>query len=57
MTVISSNLGYPRLGEHREWKHLLEHFWKGQLDATQFHATAKQLRLANLKSNKRWESI
>lgn len=49
MTVISSNLGYPRLGEHREWKHLLEHFWKGQLDATQFHATAKQLRLANLK--------
>ncbi|WP_338209200.1 5-methyltetrahydropteroyltriglutamate--homocysteine S-methyltransferase [Lactiplantibacillus paraxiangfangensis] len=49
MTVISSNLGYPRLGEHREWKHLLEHFWKGQLDTATFHAQAKQLRLANLK--------
>ncbi|RRK10455.1 5-methyltetrahydropteroyltriglutamate--homocysteine S-methyltransferase [Lactiplantibacillus garii] len=52
MTVISSNLGYPRLGEHREWKHLLEHFWKGQLDAQEFHATAKQLRLANLKKQR-----
>ncbi|WP_048000619.1 5-methyltetrahydropteroyltriglutamate--homocysteine S-methyltransferase [Lactiplantibacillus herbarum] len=49
MTIINSSLGYPRLGEHREWKHLLEHFWKGQLDSTTFHATAKQLRLANLK--------
>jgi len=49
MTIISSNLGYPRLGEHREWKHLLEHYWRHQLSATDFHAAAKQLRLANLK--------
>ncbi|VDG33670.1 5-methyltetrahydropteroyltriglutamate--homocysteine methyltransferase [Lactobacillus plantarum JDM1] [Lactiplantibacillus mudanjiangensis] len=48
MTVISSNLGYPRLGEHREWKHLLEHYWRHDLDEDQFHATAKTLRLANL---------
>ncbi|AVK62331.1 5-methyltetrahydropteroyltriglutamate--homocysteine S-methyltransferase [Lactobacillus sp. CBA3605] len=49
MTVISSNLGYPRLGEHREWKHLLEHFWQQRLAAPEFHATAKKLRLINLK--------
>lgn len=52
MTIINSNLGYPRLGEHREWKHLLEHFWKGQLDNVTFHATAKKLRLANLKKQR-----
>ncbi|MFC6180054.1 5-methyltetrahydropteroyltriglutamate--homocysteine S-methyltransferase [Lactiplantibacillus daowaiensis] len=49
MTVISSNLGYPRLGEHREWKHLLEHYWRHDFGTDEFHATAKQLRLANLK--------
>ncbi|BDZ30669.1 5-methyltetrahydropteroyltriglutamate--homocysteine S-methyltransferase [Lactiplantibacillus sp. WILCCON 0030] len=49
MTVISSNLGYPRLGEHREWKHLLEHYWQHKLSDADFHTTAKQLRLANLK--------
>lgn len=52
MTIINSNLGYPRLGEHREWKHLLEHFWKGQLDNATFHANAKKLRLANLKKQR-----
>lgn len=52
MTVISSNLGYPRLGEHREWKHLLEHFWQGKLDEPEFHATAKRLRLTNLKKQR-----
>ncbi|MFC6293861.1 5-methyltetrahydropteroyltriglutamate--homocysteine S-methyltransferase [Lactiplantibacillus daoliensis] len=49
MTVISSNLGYPRLGEHREWKHLLEHYWQHRLTDDEFHANAKKLRLANLK--------
>ncbi|MFC6164741.1 5-methyltetrahydropteroyltriglutamate--homocysteine S-methyltransferase [Lactiplantibacillus dongliensis] len=49
MTIINSNLGYPRLGEHREWKHLLEHYWRQQLSADDFHAAAKRLRLANLK--------
>ncbi|MFC6201506.1 5-methyltetrahydropteroyltriglutamate--homocysteine S-methyltransferase [Lactiplantibacillus nangangensis] len=49
MTVISSNLGYPRLGEHREWKHLLEHYWQHKLSDADFHAKSKALRLANLK--------
>ncbi|MCO6183155.1 5-methyltetrahydropteroyltriglutamate--homocysteine S-methyltransferase [Leuconostoc fallax] len=47
--VKSSNLGYPRLGEQREWKKLLESFWKGNTDTETFEATAKNLRIANLK--------
>lgn len=48
-TVKSSNLGYPRLGEHREWKKLLESYWQGKIDEAQFNETAKKLRLINLK--------
>ncbi|GAA3331121.1 hypothetical protein GCM10020331_086400 [Ectobacillus funiculus] len=28
----SSNLGYPRIGEKREWKQALEQFWAGKLE-------------------------
>ena len=28
MTIININLGYPRLGEHREWKHYWNTFGK-----------------------------
>jgi len=52
MAVISSNLGYPRLGEHREWKHLLEHYWQHKLTDAEFHVAAKKLRLANLKKER-----
>ena len=48
-TVKSSNLGYPRLGEQREWKKLLESFWKEDIDVSTFEKTAKALRLTNLK--------
>ncbi|QBR47297.1 5-methyltetrahydropteroyltriglutamate--homocysteine S-methyltransferase [Leuconostoc kimchii] len=47
--VKSSNLGYPRLGEQREWKKLLESFWKEEIDISTFEKTAKILRLNNLK--------
>lgn len=29
--IKSSNLGYPRIGEKREWKRALESFWKGDI--------------------------
>jgi len=48
-TVKSSNLGYPRLGEHREWKKLLESYWKGDVTEKEFHVTSKEIRLTNLK--------
>ncbi len=47
--VKSSNQGYPRLGEKREWKFLLEHLWSHKIDAAEFTAQTKALRLANLK--------
>lgn len=30
--VKVSNLGYPRLGEQREWKQAIEAFWAGNLE-------------------------
>ena len=30
MSIKSSNLGYPRIGENREWKKSLELFWAGK---------------------------
>ena len=29
--IISSSLGYPRIGENREWKRALEAFWRKKL--------------------------
>lgn len=29
--VKVSNLGYPRLGENREWKKLIEFYWAGDI--------------------------
>ena len=34
--LINNNLGYPRIGENREWKKALEAFWAGKLDESQF---------------------
>ncbi len=48
MTQISS-LGYPRLGENREWKKLIESYWAGQISKEDLFAQAKELRLEFLK--------
>ncbi|WP_338723086.1 5-methyltetrahydropteroyltriglutamate--homocysteine S-methyltransferase [Devosia sp. XK-2] len=40
----SANLGFPRIGLHRELKKALEAFWKGESGAAALHATAAQLR-------------
>ena len=29
--VNVSNLGYPRLGENREWKKMIESYWSGTI--------------------------
>lgn len=42
MTQIS-NLGYPRLGENREWKFLIESYWTSNISQEQL--------LKNLKSS------
>ncbi|WP_046214447.1 5-methyltetrahydropteroyltriglutamate--homocysteine S-methyltransferase [Paenibacillus wulumuqiensis] len=47
--VLSSNLGYPRLGEQREWKKTLESYWSGKTDKENFLDTMKSLRLDHLR--------
>ncbi|WP_017813130.1 5-methyltetrahydropteroyltriglutamate--homocysteine S-methyltransferase [Paenibacillus shenyangensis] len=47
--VLSSNLGYPRLGEQREWKKTLESYWSGKSDKATFLDTMKSLRLDHLR--------
>lgn len=49
MTFRTSSLGYPRIGENREWKKALEAFWAGQIDEAQLLDTTKKLRIENLK--------
>ena len=48
MTKVSS-LGYPRLGENREWKKLIEAYWAGKVSKNDLFAGAKELRLDFLK--------
>ncbi len=48
----SSNLGYPRIGEKREWKKLLEAHWSGKIDAAELGSETKKLRLEYLKKQR-----
>ncbi|MBE1553916.1 5-methyltetrahydropteroyltriglutamate--homocysteine S-methyltransferase [Sporosarcina limicola] len=48
-TVKSSSIGYPRIGEKREWKKALEKFWKGASTEAELLAETKALRLDGLR--------
>lgn len=48
MTKISS-LGYPRLGENREWKKLIESYWSKKITQQELFEGAKALRTDFLK--------
>lgn len=50
--VKSSNLGYPRIGEKREWKKALEQFWSKKLSEEAFLKRIKELRLSYLEKQK-----
>ncbi|WP_160725784.1 5-methyltetrahydropteroyltriglutamate--homocysteine S-methyltransferase [Bacillus sp. USDA818B3_A] len=50
--MISSNLGYPRIGEKREWKKTLEQFWAGQLEKELFLKQMEDFRLRQLQKQK-----
>ncbi|PLS01876.1 5-methyltetrahydropteroyltriglutamate--homocysteine S-methyltransferase [Neobacillus cucumis] len=45
----SSNLGYPRIGEKREWKKSLEQFWAGKIEKEQFLSQMEEFRLQHLQ--------
>jgi 5-methyltetrahydropteroyltriglutamate--homocysteine methyltransferase len=42
--TVSANLGFPRIGAHRELKFALESYWKGATSKSDLLATAAQLR-------------
>ncbi|GGG93631.1 5-methyltetrahydropteroyltriglutamate--homocysteine S-methyltransferase [Silvibacterium dinghuense] len=44
VSVTTANLGFPRIGRHRELKAALEKFWTGAIDAEQLLQTAGSLR-------------
>ncbi|MEH7095576.1 5-methyltetrahydropteroyltriglutamate--homocysteine S-methyltransferase [Neobacillus vireti] len=48
----SSNLGYPRIGEKREWKKVLEQFWAGKLEKELFLKQMGEIRLQHLQKQK-----
>ncbi|MGN1400019.1 MAG: 5-methyltetrahydropteroyltriglutamate--homocysteine S-methyltransferase [Bacillus sp. (in: firmicutes)] len=45
----TSNLGYPRIGENREWKKALEHYWAGKIDEEHFKQLTDHVLFTNLK--------
>lgn len=49
MNLVSTAIGYPYIGENREWKHCLESFWKASISEEQFISDMKSIRLNNLK--------
>jgi len=47
--LTSSALGYPRIGQNREWKKALEAYWAGKLEEKEFLQTLESIRLEHLK--------
>ncbi|MFT8318777.1 MAG: 5-methyltetrahydropteroyltriglutamate--homocysteine S-methyltransferase [Sporolactobacillus sp.] len=50
--VQSANLGYPRIGEKREWKKTLEQYWNKKINEKEFLQETKRLRLSYLQKQK-----
>ncbi len=50
--IKSSNIGYPRIGEKREWKKALERFWKGNTSEKELFSELQTLRINDLKKQK-----
>jgi 5-methyltetrahydropteroyltriglutamate--homocysteine methyltransferase len=44
MTIVATNLGFPRIGSHRELKTALESYWAGNSSADELLKTAASLR-------------
>jgi 5-methyltetrahydropteroyltriglutamate--homocysteine methyltransferase len=44
MTILATNLGFPRIGSHRELKTALEAYWSGTSSAEDLARTAASLR-------------
>ena len=47
MTILTNNLGFPRIGAQRELKKATEAYWKGDITEAQLLAAAAALRKEN----------
>jgi len=47
MTVRTANLGFPRMGTHRQLKKALESYWSGELTARALNDAARAIRRQN----------
>ncbi|MBW7475403.1 5-methyltetrahydropteroyltriglutamate--homocysteine S-methyltransferase [Paenibacillus oenotherae] len=50
--ITTANLGYPRIGEDREWKKALEAYWSGKLGQEDFKVEMERIQLAHLEVQK-----
>ena len=50
--MITHNLGYPRIGSHRELKKAAENYWAGKISANELHAEARNIRVQNWQLQK-----
>lgn len=49
MNLVSTAIGYPYIGDNREWKRCVESFWKSARSEEQFILEMKAIRLNHLK--------
>lgn len=52
MPILTSNLGYPRIGEDRELKFALEGYWSGKQSPDELETVAKAIRRRNWQTQK-----
>jgi len=50
--MITHNLGYPRIGSHRELKKAAENYWAGKISANELQAEARNIRVQNWQLQK-----
>lgn len=49
MSALTSVSGFPRIGQNRELKKIIEAYWKGAAALDDVRATAKELRAKHWK--------
>lgn len=49
MSALTSVSGFPRIGQNRELKKIIEAYWKGNTTLDEVRATAKELRAKHWK--------
>jgi 5-methyltetrahydropteroyltriglutamate--homocysteine methyltransferase len=57
--IKTHNLGFPRIGSHRQLKFALEAYWRGEIDQTQLQEVGQTLRQQHwqLQTNSDWLTV